>query len=160
MVKDSIIPIPDATVGEVLGLIEVLYSYGGKERISFLAEELKIPMDDLGEVIDMAELFKLMKVKNGIATLTIYGEALCLGTINDKKRILKRKIPTIEPFKTTILLLKKGYIEKNELFEQLRKKFPIMDAERFHKLFVGWGTYAEIFKYNSQEQVFKTISKE
>lgn len=158
MVKHKIIPIPDATVGRVLGLIEVLYFYGGRKKISFLSEELNMPIDELGEIIDMAELLELIKVKNGTATLTIYGEALNLGTIDDKKRILKKKISAIEPFKTTATLLKEQReIEEEALFQNIKNKFPIADRDRFHKLFIGWGTYAGIFEYNGDQRTFKAL---
>ena len=47
MVKHKMLPFPDANVGEVLGLVEIIYAYGGKTKISFLAEELRMQLDDL-----------------------------------------------------------------------------------------------------------------
>lgn len=155
MVKHKILPIPDASVGRVLGLVEVLYSYGAQAKISFLSEELRMPIDELGAVIDMAELFGLLRVNRGIATLTIYGEALSLGTIDDKKRILKKKILTIELFKIAITILKKEQnISENALFKKINEKYPIQDKEKFYKLFIGWGTYTGLFEYNGQKHKF------
>lgn len=158
MVKHKIIPIPDASVGKVLGLVEVLYSYGGHAKISFLSDELRMPIDELGAAIDMAELFELLKVKEGEATLTLYGEAVSLGTIDDKKRILRKKISIIEPFKTAITFIhKKEVAKEDEMFAKISDKYPIQDKEQFHKLFIGWGTYAGLFEYDSQERVFKCV---
>ncbi len=160
MVKHKIIPIPDASVGKVLGLVEVLYSYGGQAKISFLSEELHMPIDELGAAIDMAELFELLTVKDGTATLTLYGEAVSLGTIEDKKRILRKKISLIEPFKTAgALLRKKNGASEDELFRKITEKYPIQDRERFHKLFVNWGTYVGLFEYDGQERTFKALQK-
>lgn len=158
MVKHKIIPIPDASVGKVLGLVEVLYSYGAQAKISFLSEELHMPIDELGAAIDMAELFELLKVAGGTATLTLYGEALSLGTIDDKKRILKKKISTVEPFRTvSALLRKKPEITEDEMFKRISEKYPIQDKERFHKLLVGWGTYVGLFEYDGQERKFRAM---
>ncbi|VVB98152.1 Uncharacterised protein [uncultured archaeon] len=154
------LPIPDASVGKVLGLVEVLYSYGAQAKVSFLSEELRMPIDELGAVIDMAELFDLMKIRDGTATLTLYGEAVSLGTIEDKKRILRKKISTIEPFKTaSAFIKKKGVAKEDELSAKISEKYPIQDKERFHKLFINWGTYAGIFEYDSQERAFKAVQK-
>ena len=156
MTKHKILPIPDATVGKVLGLAEVIYSYGGQAKISFLSDELQFRMDELGAVVDMAELFDLVKVKDGVAVLTIYGEAMSLGTIDDKKRILRRKIPSVEPFKTAAGILRKyESVKESEILKHIKEKYVISDLERFHKLFVGWGTYAGLFEYDGQERTFK-----
>lgn len=155
MVKHKILPIPDATVGKVLGLVEVIYSYGGQVKISFLSEELRMEIDELGAAVDMAELFELIKVRDGTATLTIYGEAVSLGTIDDKKRILRKKILAIEPFRIAAAFLKrKGSANEEELSQRILEKSPIQDRERFHKLFINWGTYTRLFEYDGQERVF------
>jgi len=152
MVKHKIIPLPDASVGRVLGLVEVLYSYGGSVKVSFLGEELRMAIDELGSAIDMGELFGLMKVKDGTVTLTIYGEAVSLGTVDDKKRILRKRISEVEPFRTAVGMLKGSeFVREGEVFTKIRESYPITDRERFHKLFVGWGTYAGIFEYNSRD---------
>lgn len=159
MVKHKILPIPDATVGRVLGLVEVLYSYCSQAKISFLSEELRMPIDELGAAVDMAELLELLKVKEGTASLTLYGEAVSLGTIDDKKRILRKKIQGIEPFRTAVAHLKnKGACKEEELFQKISEKYPIQDRERFHKLFINWGTYVDIFEYDGQNRMFRSVS--
>jgi NitT/TauT family transport system ATP-binding protein len=160
MVSHKLLPIPDASVGKVLGLVEVLYSYGGQAKVSFLSEELRMPIDELGAAIDMAELFELMKVKDGTATLTLYGEAVSLGTIDDKKRILRKKILALEPFKTALACVKKSGMAKEEaLFRKISEKFVIQDRETFHKIFISWSTYAGLFEYDSQERIFRAAQK-
>ena len=160
MVRHKLLPFPDANVGEVLGLVEIIYAYGGKSRISLLAEELRIPLDDLGDVIDMAELLQLVTVKNGLVQLTVFGEALNLGTIDDKKRVLRKQIVKIEPFKSVLMLIKKtGSATKKDILEKLRlKDMVIEDETRFHRLLLAWGGYTEIFEYDGVKQVFKPLS--
>ena len=148
---------PDATVGEVLGLVEIIYAYGGKTKISFLAEELRMQLDDLGDAIDMAELLHLVKVKEGMAQLTIFGEAVNLGTINDKKRVLQKQLVKVEPFKMILHILRKaGEMQEKELLNTLKtNKILVEDHARFHKLILAWGGYANIFEYDGDRQVFR-----
>ena len=156
MVKHKMLPIPDANVGEVLGLAEIIYAYGEKVRISFLAEELRMALDDLGDVIQMAQLLDIVKVKNGEIQLTVFGEALNLGTINDKKLILRKHLVKVEPFKTILEIIRKaGHVHRKMILENLRKRNMIIEDEaRFHKLMLTWGGYAEIFEYDGNKQVF------
>jgi len=156
MVRHKIMPLPDATVGELLGLAEIIYSYGGKAKISFLSDELRMDMDDLGDVIDMGELLEVLKVEEGEVTLTLFGEGLTLGTIDNKKKILRDKIAEVEPFKTIISILNKegGRMGEQDLLDKLSQKFVIEDVGPFRKLMIGWGNYTESFEYDGDEQEF------
>lgn len=156
MVKHKILPIPHADVSEVLGLADTIHGYKSKVKISFLADELQMDIDDLGEVVDMAKLLGIVKAKQGVLTLTLFGEALSLGNIDNKKKILREKMITVEPFKSIVSILKKagGKIERDDLLAELSKKFLIEDAQMFLKLIIGWGNYSESFEYDSDEETF------
>lgn len=161
MGKHDILPIPDAMVGEILGLAEIVYSYRGKLKISFLADELQLEMDDLGDAIDMAELLGLAKVKRGTIYLTIFGEALAISQIDEKKKTLRKKIKELEPFKTVIKIIhKEKEISELELFEKLKKKFIIQNPEKFKRLLLSWGGYTEIFEYHGNKQIYTIPKKE
>ena len=157
MVKHKLLPLPDANVGEVLGLVEIIYAYGCKVKISFLSEELRMDLDDLGDVLYMAELLDLIKVKNGEAQLSLFGEVLNLGTIANKKSVLAKQLIKIEPFKSVLVLLnKEGDAGKKDIINYLKtRKMFVEDEARFHKLLLAWGGYAEIFEYNGVKQVFR-----
>ncbi len=160
MVKHKMLPLPDANVGEVLGLVEIIYAYGEKVKISFLAEEFRMQLDDLGDVIDMAELLNLLTVKNGEVQLTVFGEALNLGTIENKKHVLRKRLPKIEPFKSVLKILKNGEVSSKTIIQKLQsQKMIIEDEARFHKLLLTWGGYAEIFEYDGVTGVFRPIIK-
>jgi NitT/TauT family transport system ATP-binding protein len=155
MVKHKMMPIPDANVGEVLGLVEIIYAYGGKVKISFLAEELRMELDDLGDAVDMAEILHLVKVKEGVVELTVYGEAANLGSIDDKKRVLRKQLVKVEPFKSVVALVNKGPVGLKSILQHLvTHNILVEDTQRFHKLLVTWGGYAEIYEYDSNKGVY------
>ncbi len=161
MGRHDILPIPDAMVGEILGLAEIVYSYKGKIKISFLADELQLEMDDLGDAIDMAELLDLAKVKRGTIYLSIFGEALAIATIDDKKKILRKKIKELEPFKTiSKTLSKEKEINEQDLIHSLKEKFTIENPDKFKKLLLSWGGYTEIFEYHGNKHLFTLPKKE
>jgi len=156
MVKHKILPIPHADVDEVLGLADTLYGYKCKTKISFLADELQMDIDDLGEVVEMAKLLGIVSTRKGVINLTLFGEALSVGNIDNKKKILRGKMLEVEPFKTTITLLKKseGKIERDEMIDSISKKFLVEDRAMFLKLMIGWGNYTESFEYDSDDETF------
>ena len=156
MVKHKILPIPHAEVGEVLGLADTLYGYRCKTKVSFLADELQIDIDDLGEVVDMAKLLGVVATRKGVINLTLFGEALSLGTIDNKKKILREKMLKVEPFKSIIVILRKagGKMERDELIDVLSRKFLVEDRAMFLKLVINWGNYTESFEYDSDDETF------
>ncbi len=156
MVKHKILPIPHAEVGEVLGLADTLYSYRCKAKISFLADELQIDIDDLVDVVDMAKLLGVVSSRKGVINLTLFGEAVSLGNIDNKKKILREKMLMVEPFKSIILLLRNagGRMERDDLIDAVSKKFLVEDRAMFLKLIIGWGNYSETFEYDSDEETF------
>ncbi|MFA5049945.1 MAG: AAA-associated domain-containing protein [Candidatus Micrarchaeia archaeon] len=161
MGKHYILPIPDAMVGEILGLVEIVYSYRGKIKVSELSDELQLELDDLGDAIDMAELLDLVKVKKGAIHLTVFGEAIAISKIDDKKRTLRKKIKETEPFRSIIEILEKEKeIPETELFERLKLKFTIENIEKFKKLMLSWGGYTEIFEYHGNKKLFTLPEKE
>lgn len=162
MVKHKFIPLPDATVGEVLGLVEIVYSYGGKSKISFLADEYRMELDDLGDVVEMAELLGLITVHEGELHLTVYGEAVSLGKIDDKKRLLRRKLSRLDLYKLILNMLKKyKEVSWNEFLEEVKNAgYVVEDELMFKKLFIGWGNYAEIFEYYSDRQFFTKVESQ
>jgi hypothetical protein len=156
MVKHKILPIPHAEVGEVLGLADTLYGYRCKTKISFLADELQIDIDDLGDVVEMARLLGVVATRKGVINLTLFGEALSLGNIDNKKKILREKMLRVEPFRTIIKLLRKagGRMDRDELIGAVSKKFLVEDRAMFLKLVIGWGNYTETFEFDSDEETF------
>jgi hypothetical protein len=97
-----------------------------------------------------------LKVDEGEVSLTLFGEGLTLGTIDNKKKILRDKIKEVEPFKTIMKILEKegGRMSEQDLFEKLGKKFVVEDIAPFRKLIIGWGNYTESFEYDGDEQEF------
>ncbi len=148
----KVLHLPHATVEEVLGLVEFLTAYGGKMRIAELMNELPMEIDDLGDVIDMAEMLNLVKVDDGEIKVTLAGETASVGNIDDKKRVLHKALERIEPFKSILKLLKKrGSVKEEELRAYLAERFNIVHDEHFWELLTNWGGYAELFEYDAEE---------
>ena len=104
----------------------------------------------------MSELLHLVKVKEGVVQLTLFGEAVNLGTIDDKKKVLRKQLIKLEPFKTILQLIKKeGQVYEKEIIAHLKSHgMVIEDTQRFHKLMLTWGGYTEIFEYDGSKQIY------
>ena len=66
-------PLPDATVGGLAGLVEIVYANGGPIGLADLADELNFEIDDLLPLVDAANMLGLVTVGDGELTLTETG---------------------------------------------------------------------------------------
>ncbi len=73
-------PLPDATVGAMAGLLQVLAAHGGQSDRPALARLLKFDSEDLAPLIDAAQMLGLATVDDTDITLTDDGRSLAAGT--------------------------------------------------------------------------------
>ena len=58
-------PLPDASVGGLAGLVEIVYANGGQSGLADLAEELNFEIDDLLPLVDAAAMLGLVTIDDG-----------------------------------------------------------------------------------------------
>ena len=131
-------------------------------RIYQVSDLEVVALQGLDLTVTQGEMLGVVKVDDGTVVLTLYGEGLSLGTIDNKKKIIREKMVEVEPFKTVIEIIEKAgkEISEKELFEELSSRFVIEDVERFRKLLIGWGNYTETFEFDGEEQVFRLSGNE
>ena len=146
----EILPFPHATVSEVLGLLEIIADYNGKIRISELAEEVGMEIDDLNDVVDFCELLKFVKVQKGEIILTATGKKIISYENEDVlKQELKKRLKMIEPFRTALKFLQKNKkTTKKKFLEYMSKKFIVSDQRIYARLLLDWLLFSESIDYD------------
>ena len=66
-------PLPNASVGGLAGLVEIVYANGGRIGLADLAEELNFEIDDLLPLVDAADMLGLVTIADGELNLTDIG---------------------------------------------------------------------------------------
>jgi len=149
--------LPQTGTSEILGLVELLKSKGGREDIYKLAAELSMEFGDTLTVIKGAELLGLVHTPGGDVVLEKLGEKIVKSKINKRKTIVYDQLLKIPLFKKVYEFLKeKESFEatKEEVLEKLAELIPNEDAEKSFQSLVGWGRYAELFGYNDDDEIF------
>lgn len=146
----QLLPFPHATVSEVLGLLEIIHEYNGSIRISELADEVGMEIDDLNDVVDFCELLKFIRVSKGEIKLTATGKRIISYDDEDKvKEELKKRLKFVEPFRTALKFLKsKKEVSKEEFLEYMKKKFLFSDEKTYARLFFDWLLFSESIDYD------------
>ncbi|MDJ0270443.1 MAG: AAA-associated domain-containing protein [Aigarchaeota archaeon] len=152
---------PEARLGMVIGLIEVVAAAGGRAEIAQISRDLQTDIDQILPVVEAAEQLGLITVEDGECIVTPLGQKLSNRRSSGKKQILRKEVAKIEPFATAIKLsreLPEGFTAE-EVASYLSEKAGISlyaeNVEKLHELLVDWLLYAELLEYNGDSKRFK-----
>ena len=146
--------------GQVISLVEVTGSIGGRVDIPKLADELGADVAVLLPILDAAEMLGLVRVEKGDVHLTELGLKF-QKTSKEKLKILKDRIATIEPFRTALELASKGKpiaaAQVAESLSEIGLKWhyqPDINESLIQALLIHWAIYAGLLKYDGRSGKF------
>ncbi len=146
--------------GQVISLVEVTGSIGGKVDAPKLADELGADIAVLLPILDAAEILGLVRTEKGDVHLTELGLKF-QKTTKQKLRILKDRLAAIEPFRTALELASKGKpVTANQVAESLSEMGlkwhyqPEMNESLIRALLIHWAIYAGLLKYDGKSGKF------
>ena len=151
--------VPEATVSELIGLLEQineLKNKQGKVDLPELADEVRLDIDDLFPSLEALSKLKLVTLSEGDVTIAKPGVALILADITDRKILFKKHltnhIPLVQFIYDTIKNKSSGKIDEDDILEHLYEHFTEQEAQRILSTIIGWGRYAEVFNYDSTSE--------
>ena len=146
--------------GQVISLVEVTGSIGGRVDIPKLADELGADVAVLLPILDAAEMLGLVRVEKGDVHLTELGLRF-QKTSKQKLRMLKDRIAAIEPFRTALELAARGKpiaaAQVAESLSEIGLKWhyrPEINESLIHALLIHWAIYAGLLKYDGKSGKF------
>lgn len=149
------IQIPEASVGSITGLVELVSDLEGKADIYKLGEELLMDVEDLLPIVEACELLGFAEVKEGDLILTEAGKKFAEADVLERKEIFKtlaiEKVPFLKQI-VKILQAKSNHMVPRSFFlDLLRKNLTPKEAERQLDTLIDWGRYAELFEYDDDK---------
>jgi NitT/TauT family transport system ATP-binding protein len=145
-------PLPDATVGGIAGLVEIVYANGGQSALPALADTLTFEIDDLLPLVDAAAMLGLVTIEGGELTLTDIGARFFTADIQHSKQIFAAQARSRAPLVRTICKALAGSADGNLragfFLDLLRRGFSVEEAQRQLDIAIGWGRYGELYDYD------------
>ena len=149
--------------GQVISLVEVTGSIGGRVDVPKLADELGADIAVLLPILDAAEMLGLVRVEKGDVHLTELGHRF-QKTSKEKLKMLKDRIAAIEPFRTAMDLASKGKpITAAQVAESLGEiglrwhYQPDINESLIQTLLVHWAIYAGLLRYDGKSGKFTKV---
>ncbi len=153
-------PLPHVGIGGISGLLELLAEDPeGSEDVSELADRLGISIDDLLAILEAEQLIGFAQIDEGEVSLTQLGREFVAASILESKDIFREQILARIPLFDSIVKLlqsKRNRTMRADFFLDLWDEyFPREEAQRQLATAVDWGRYAELFEYDSGNQLIE-----
>jgi len=149
------IQIPEASVGSITGLVELVNDLEGKADIYKLGEELLMDVEDLLPIVEACELLGFAEVKEGDLILTEAGKKFAEADVLERKEIFKtlaiEKVPFLKQIVKILQAKSNHKVPRAFFLDLLRKNLTPKEAERQLDTLIDWGRYAELFEYDDDK---------
>jgi NitT/TauT family transport system ATP-binding protein len=144
-------PLPNASVGGLAGLVEIVYARGGRADLPDIATELTFEIDDLLPFVDAAAMLDLLHVTDGDVEITSTGKEFTTADIQTSKQIFAQQARTRAPLVRTICKAlaasADGNLRAGFFLDLLKRGFGPDDAQQQLDTAIDWGRYGELFDY-------------
>jgi NitT/TauT family transport system ATP-binding protein len=145
-------PLPDASVGGMSGLLEILVAHGGREDLPQLAHELTFEVDDLLPLVDASQVLGLAEVEDADLNVTDDGRTFVAANILESKQIFaekaRQRAPLVRAICNALERTQDGNLGEGFFLDLLRRGFSEEEARQQLRIAVDWGRYGELFDFD------------
>ncbi|WP_069807464.1 AAA-associated domain-containing protein [Vulcanisaeta thermophila] len=149
----------EARLADVLGLLDTLANeFSGKADIFMIAKDMESDVDDIMPALHAAVYLGFVEVSGGDVKLTELGQEFLKSRIGDRKRILKKGLLNLEPFRTAYEMGMHRPFKIEELIEELDRKgyTEVREPGIKHLLEIllsEWAAFAGIIKKRGDDYI-------
>lgn len=157
-------PLPDASVGGLAGLVEIVLSHDGQADLPDLADELSFEIDDLLPLVDAGVMLGLLEVEGAQAFLTGDGQAWVVAGVGGSKTMFAEftleRAPLVKTIVAALEHSSEGALRDDFFRDLLRRGYGPEEVERQLATAIAWGRHGELFDYdaNTGELVLSEVA--
>jgi len=158
--EDAYEPIPNVTMGELMGLVQMLKPE--PENLFALATRLKKDFSTFLSVVKAAELIDLVETPGQTIRLTQSGIAFQKADLKNRKKLVHDLLLGLKIFKHLADRIDQSEakeITEEEALHDLAQIFPNERPKILFKNLVGWARYAELFSFDPRTAILKKFEK-
>lgn len=154
MVIDIGYRLPEASISEVTGLLELLNSpeHQGRMDLPEVADFLSLDIDDLFPLTELLEILRYAKISKGDITITEAGREFVEADILERKKLfsvhLKKYVPLARYIHDQLERHPRHRALEENFLSLLEDYLSESEAERVLSTVIEWGRYAELFAYD------------
>ena len=147
--------IPDASPGEVTGLLEFLETSGGRQDVFRIAADTNQEFGRLITVVKAAEILDLVETPKQDVLVTAIGRRFVSADQEARQVIWREEMLRLRLFRTVrdLLLAEEGHeIDADVVRELIIVTMPQENYETIFATFVRWARYGNLFAYDQDTE--------
>ncbi|MGC1459009.1 MAG: nitrate/sulfonate/bicarbonate ABC transporter ATP-binding protein [Steroidobacteraceae bacterium] len=153
-------PLPAVSLNRITGFLEALASpaYAGHAELARIAEPLALEINDLFPIADALHILEFAELKASTIKITAAGRVFVQSDTDGRKRLFREHLLRFVPLAAHIRQVldeRQGHTAPRGRFElELQDHLTPKDADRALRAVIGWGRYAELFRYDDPARTF------
>jgi NitT/TauT family transport system ATP-binding protein len=151
-------PLPEASVSEIIGLLEYLDARGGRDDLFRIANDTSREFGSLIRVAKAAEMLDLVDTPRRLVVLEPEGQRFVKAGPAERTLIWRERLLTLRLFRDlrdTLQREPKHEVERDFLLETIVLNMPQENPEKVFNTFIGWARYGDLFAY---DEIMEKIS--
>jgi len=152
---EPIEPLPHASPGEILGLLEYLDARGGTDDLFHIASETSREFGRVITVVKAAEMLDLVDTPKRSVIMVPEGRRLVGASTSDRKAIWREQVLKLRLFRQIVSAIEREEdkrLERDAVLEILALALPQEDYERTFETLVEWAQAGELFDYDDRAE--------
>jgi len=144
-------PIPNVSVGQVLGLLEILADRGGQEDLFTIDALTDYEFGRTIAVVKAAEMLGFVDTPGDLVRLTDAGREMVNAAPPEKRALFQRRLLTLGVFAELLRFLARDpdrLRTGEEVRQFLSEKLPGQSVREIFETIVYWGRYGQLFEYD------------
>jgi NitT/TauT family transport system ATP-binding protein len=146
-------PLPTATSGEVVGLLEFLDARRGKDGVFHIATETNRQFDEVIYIVQAAELLGFVDTPKHQVVLTPEGKQFVQAAGDERSKVWKKHLLDITLFSRVLDACRRdpdGYIDETFVQETIILNLPHENYQKIFDTFVDWSRFGSLFRFDQQ----------
>src|SRR5262245_20264138 len=147
-------PLPDATVSQIVGLLEYLDAREGREEIFRIAADTHTEFGRMLSVVEGAELLDFVDTPKRLVVLEPLGQRFVKAGIEERKTIWHDQLLKLKLYQMVRDALQKqpAGLDRDFVLETLVIHMPQENYEKVFETLVRWGRFGNLFAYDENTQ--------
>jgi NitT/TauT family transport system ATP-binding protein len=149
-------PIPDATPGQIVGLLEYLDARGCKEDLYRIASDTNIEYGHMLNVVKAAEMLDLVDTPKRMVVLEPEGQRFVKSLPENRKPLWREHLLRLRLFRElhdALLRQQRHQVEKLFVLETIIMNMPHENYDRVFATMMGWARFGELFDYDETNEM-------
>ena len=141
--------IPLVSVGQIVGLISILYDEPDLTNIYDISDEIEKDFGETIAIVKSAEILELVDTPKNDVQLTPLGRRFHEASREERRKIFAEQIYKLRLFHIILAYLEVSQaVEAERVLQDIAHALPYDNPEKIFQTMIAWGRFARIMDYN------------